>query len=131
MPKNFSVINETKGALPRVPFEKIKNFCLGEKYELSVVFVKNSHSKRLNFKYRRKNKPTNVLSFSLDKKVGEIFLAPVVIKKQTKEFGMDFKNLTALLFIHGCLHLKGMEHGSKMEKAEAKILKKIGLVSRI
>src|SRR5690348_208803 len=116
--KSFSITNKTKSTLPRVPFAKIKNLALGKDYSLSLVFVGNARSKFLNNTYRGKNKPTNILSFSIDKKQGEIFLAPAVIKNQTKQFERNYENLVAFLFIHGLMHLKGYEHGSTMERAE-------------
>jgi probable rRNA maturation factor len=127
MSENFTITNTTKSTLPRVPFDLIKNAALGKKYSLSLVFIKNARSKFLNNAYRNKNKPTNVLSFSLDKKSGEIFLTPEVIKKQTKEFDRKYENLVTFLFIHGLMHLKGMDHGSTMERAEVKLRKKFGI----
>ncbi len=123
----FSITNKTKSTLPSVPFQAIKNASMGKNYSLSLVFVGESTSKNLNNKYRGKNKPTNVLSFSLDKESGEIFLTPSVLRKQTKKFGRNFSNLTAFLFIHGLMHLKGMEHGSRMEKAEEKLRRKFSI----
>lgn len=126
MVENFFITNETDSTLERVPFRKIKDKVLGKKYSLSLVFIKKTTSKKLNNSYRGKNKPTNVLSFSLNKNEGEIFLTPEIIKKETKKFDKNIRNLTAFLFIHGLLHLKGMEHGSKMEKAEDVLTKKFG-----
>ena len=127
MQDSFSITNKTKSTLPSVPFKVLKDAALGKNYSLSLVFVGDAQSKKLNFSYRRKNKPTNVLSFGLDKKNGEIFITPNVVKKQTKLFNRDFKNLTAFLFIHGLMHLKGMEHGSRMEKAEEKLRRKFDI----
>ena len=124
---NFSLANKTKSTLPSVPFAKIKDFALGKSYDLSLSFIGNSTSQKLNRDFRGKNKPTNILSFELGKKSGEIFIAPNVVKKQTKTFNRSYKNLLAFLFIHGLMHLKGMEHGSKMEKAEEKIRVKFGI----
>lgn len=123
----FSITNTTKSTLPKVPFAKIKESALGKNYSLSLVFIGETKSKFLNNKYRSKNKPTNVLSFSIDKKQGEIFLTPSVIKKQTKDFDRNYQNLVAFLFIHGLMHLKGYEHGSTMEKAEEKLRRKFGI----
>jgi len=111
MDERFSITNKTKSTLPGVSFIDIKNKILGTQYTLSLVFIGTKLSHKLNFTYRGKNKPTNVLSFPLDKKNGEIFITPRVTDK--KEIGF--------LFIHGCLHLKGMQHGSTMEEAEAKL----------
>ena len=121
--ENFSLINTTKIKIPLVPFAKIKESALGKNYSLSLVFIGESKSKTLNKIYRNKNKPTNVLSFTIGKNVGEIFITPRVVRKQIKLFNRKFDNLTAFLFIHGLLHLKGMEHGSTMERAEAKLRK--------
>ena len=114
--EKFSITNKTKSALPRMPFAKIKTATLGKDYSLSLVFIGKEKSSKLNFAYRGKNKPANILSFSLDKKTGEIFICPAIAKKEVVS-----------LFIHGLLHLKGMSHGSRMEKAEAKIRRKFGV----
>ena len=92
--------------------EKINNQVLGKKYELSLVFAANPLMRRLNLTYRGIDKPTNVLAFTLSKKSGEIFINP----SRAKPFSVKF------LFIHACLHLKGMRHGYTMEKAEQKLL---------
>ncbi|KND49965.1 MAG: putative rRNA maturation factor YbeY [Parcubacteria bacterium C7867-003] len=127
MTDNFEVLNMTKGTLPSVPFEKIKTAILGEKYDLSLVFCGNRKSRELNRTYRDKDYPTNVLSFPLDKKSGEIFINPHVAKREASKFDKNYKNFVGFLFIHGCLHLKGMEHGSTMEKAELKFCKEFGI----
>lgn len=119
-PDTISIINQTKGKLPRLPFANIKNKILGKKYELSIVFLEDKEIKKINKKYRGKNKPTNVLSFSLTEYSGEILLAPDVIKKEAPKFGMNIKNFTGFLIIHGMLHLLGFDHGSTMEAKEEK-----------
>lgn len=122
--EKFTITNKTKGALPSVPFAKIKDSAMGKDYSLSLVFIGERRSKQLNNSYRQKNKSTNVLSFTLDKKNGEIFITPAVVKRQTKKFDRNFNNLIAFLFIHGLMHLKGMDHGSTMERAEEILRKK-------
>lgn len=116
------VSNKTKRPIPKVEFREITKEVLGEDYELSLVFVTPSISHHLNKKYRGKNYATDVLSFPLEKKSGEIFLDLTTTRKKSSEFGMHFEQFVAFLFIHGCLHLKGMEHGVKMEKAEKSYL---------
>ena len=125
--EKFSILNKTKSTLPRVPFDKMKNEALGKKYSLSLVFIGDSASKKLNFSYRGKNKATNVLSFPLDKKSGEIFITPGVVKKQTRLFNRKFENLIAFLFIHGLMHLKGYDHGDTMDRAEEKLRRKFSV----
>jgi probable rRNA maturation factor len=124
---NFSIVNKTKSTLTGVPFHKMKNFALGEKYELSLVFIGNKKSKELNKSFRGKDKPTNILSFPLSKSKGEIFITLDVAKKEAPKFGRNITNFVSFLFIHGLMHLKGMSHGSKMERAEAKLRKQFGI----
>lgn len=124
MDENFSIINKTKNKIPKIDFQSIKNTILGKKYSLSLVFIGDKKSKNLNNSYRNKNKPTNCLSFSLDKNSGEIFINPSKAKKEAVNFSKSFENFITYLFIHSSLHLKGMEHGSTMEKAEERFFKK-------
>ncbi len=105
-------------------YGKIKNDILGKKYSLSIAFISPKKSREINKKYRKIDKPTNILSFSFNKNEGEILLCSGVIKKETKEFGRTYKELLGFLVIHGMLHLKGYEHSSRMERAEEKYDKK-------
>lgn len=122
-PESFSITNKTKSTLPRVPFGKIKETALGKNYVLSLVFIGERRSRTLNRSYRDKDKSTNILSFTLDKNEGEIFITLQKAKREAKQFERKFDNFIAFLFIHGLMHLKGMEHGSTMEKAEMKLRK--------
>ena len=106
-------------------FEKIKNSILGSKYELSIVLIGKNRSKFLNNKYRKINKATDVLSFPFSLSSGEIFITPEIAKKKAKEFYPtspwlrgNFANYLLFLVIHAVFHLKGLEHGSKMETYE-------------
>lgn len=117
----FSIKNTGKGRLPRLPFLDIKNEVLGTEYDLSLVFARNSLSKKLNKEHRGKDKPTNVLSFPLSKDSGEIFIDTEKARAEAGEFGKNFTTHVGHLFIHGLLHLKGLDHGSTMDKEEEKI----------
>lgn len=114
-----SISNTTRRKVPRVPFEKIGDEILGKSYELSLVFCGNSLSRRLNRIYRNKDKTANVLSFPLSRKSGEIFIN----LSRSATFGVT------KLFVHACLHLKGMEHGDKMERREKELLSNISNIT--
>ncbi len=120
MKNNLYITNETKGKLPSLPLSSLKDEILGKDFSLSLAYITPSQMKKINKTYRGKNKPTNILSFLLEKKEGEILLCPSLIKKQTKIFDRNFRELLGYLVIHGMLHLKGMEHSSKMEDTETK-----------
>jgi probable rRNA maturation factor len=118
-----TISTNTKGKLPSLPFVSIKNKILGENYELGISFLSPSKQKQINFKYRGKNETTNILSFPLSKNSGEITLDEIKIKKDAPLFEMTYPEFLKYLVIHGCLHLKGFEHSSTMERQEKKYLK--------
>ena len=98
----------------------------------------NSEIKKLNKKFRNKNKSTDVLSFpfynkkKLEAKLKsqkEIYLGDIIVnlnkvkKKNIKDFKLEFNKL----WIHGLIHLFGYDHKKirdydKMIKIEKKFL---------
>lgn len=113
--KNFKITQVYKGTLKTVPLLPIKEAILGKDYNLSLVYTDKKLATKLHKEWKKKDGPANILSFPLDKKSGEIFLYPKA------EHPIDY------LFIHGCCHLKGYTHGSKMEKEEKKWREKFGV----
>lgn len=121
MSLNISKTVKSTPPIDGVLFTKIKNKVLGSDYELSLVFIGKKRSQKINNQYRQKNYPTDILSFGLDKTSGEIFINPDKAKIKAKEFERTYKNYLSFLFIHGLMHLKGFDHGSRMESEEEKI----------
>ncbi len=129
MGDGLSILNKTKGnpLASGLPFVDIKNTILGKKYDLSLVFIGSTLSRRLNKEYRGKDTPANVLSFPLSKESGEMFIDIREAAKQAPLFEASERKFMGQLFIHGLFHLKGFAHGSRMEKEEEKIRKNFGL----
>ncbi len=123
----FSVTNMTKDRMPVLPFLQFKERILGKTYELSLVLVGDARSQTLNRIYRKKTYIPNVLSFPLDKKHGEIFLNLKQARREHKARGESYEYFVALLVVHAMLHLKGMAHGSTMEKKEEQTLAKFAI----
>jgi len=123
----MDIKNTTRKNNPPIRFEEIKKMVLGKKYSLSLVFIGDKLSKKLNNKYRKINKPTNILTFPLSKKEGEIFINLNLSKKQSSKYDRKYNDFIGFLFIHGLFHLKGYEHSSKMESEEKKVRKKFNL----
>lgn len=113
--------NKTSENIPALPFRDIADFALNQGYELSLVFVDSKTSKKLNSTYRQKNNSTNILSFPLSKTEGEILIDIKVVKEEAGALKEKLPVYLAYIFIHGLVHLKGLDHGSKMEKEEKKI----------
>jgi probable rRNA maturation factor len=118
--------NLTKKKVPKVPFSDIKNYILGSKYELGLIFVGDTLSKRLNTTYRGKAKIANILSFPYSKTEGEIFIHLGRAESEAKKFDHTYIQHLTFLLIHGLLHLKGLDHSAKMENEEQRILKRFG-----
>jgi len=106
---------------------KSKNF--------TIFLTNNKKMKKLNKKFRKKNRPTDVLSFPFNKKIkynkniylGDIAISYEVINKRSKKsnFFVEFDKM----LIHGYLHLLGYDHKKKkdfikMKKLEDLILNK-------
>lgn len=117
---SITITNQTKSKLPTWPYDAMVTSVLGADYELSLVIVGEKRMHELNKAHRDKDMPTDILSFPLDKKSGEMFISPVSTKKEAKKFDRPYDNFVAFLFIHGLWHLKGFDHSSTMESNEQK-----------
>jgi len=105
--------------------------------KLEVVFLGDKEIRRLNKKYKRRDRPTDVLSFNisaaeLKRKAffGEVFISLDTALRNSGIYGTDFEEEAALYIIHGILHLFGYEDESlkdrlRMSKVENGILRQI------
>ncbi|PIR85276.1 rRNA maturation RNase YbeY [Candidatus Kaiserbacteria bacterium CG10_big_fil_rev_8_21_14_0_10_45_20] len=118
MSPTFSIRNGTQQKIPAVPFLRIKEKVLGKKYDLSLVFIDETRMRTLNTRYRNKKTSTDILSFPLDTLSGEMFISMNDVQKKAKKFSLSTKQYLGFLFIHGLLHLKGLDHGRTMERQE-------------
>ena len=112
-----------RSSIPSLPFDSIARPLLGPRYHLSLVICGDKLARRINVEYRKKSYSPNVLSFPIGKDEGEIFLNVRKAAREGRQFGVSYKARLALLFIHGCLHLKGLRHGRTMELQEQKTLR--------
>ena len=104
---------------------------------ISVVFVPEAEIRKINRKYRGKNKSTDVLSFQFDlrynkkgirglpaealAKAGEIILCPEIIAKNARENKNNFSRELAFVLAHGVLHVLGWRHSARMYGLQDKI----------
>jgi len=109
-----------------------------KKISLTILLSDNKNIKKLNKKFRNKNKSTDVLSFPSEKKfnikkssyIGDIIISYDFINKPKNLSNLEFKNKVIKIFIHGFLHLLGYDHiklkdFKKMLVEEEKIYKTI------
>ena len=100
---------------------------------VTVLLSNNLKIKQLNKIFRKKNKPTDILSFPIKKKVnnkifylGDIIISYEFMNKPKKINFIEFKEKVTKIFIHGFLHLMGYNHKKikdfeKMNKEEVKL----------
>jgi len=84
--------------------------------DLSIVLLGQARMRKLNKKYRGKNKVTDVLSFGNE--LNEIVICLREVKKNAKKYNSTFKKELARVLIHGILHLLGYEHEKTKKEAE-------------
>ncbi len=93
-----------------------KKYNSKKKLFLTLLLSNNKNIKKLNYKFRKKNKSTDVLSFPLNKKIEKIFyLGDIIISyefmtKPKITSNLVFKKKVIKTFIHGFLHLIGYDH---------------------
>jgi probable rRNA maturation factor len=114
---------------------------------LAVRLITNREMTRLNHAYRRKNKPTDVLSFPVNTRtkprrlraqpkspiteyLGDIAISPVVAHRNAKRLRRTLDAELQILILHGALHLLGYDHemdNGEMERAEMKLRLRLGI----
>ena len=108
----------------------------GEKKEnkdLSVALVGQGRMRKINKRYRGKNRITDVLAFPesrvlLEKfkvgpvqktqQLGEIIICFREVKKNAKKYNTTFEKELARVLIHGLLHLLGYDHEKSETESE-------------
>lgn len=115
-------------------------------FELTIVLADNDFIQPLNAQYRRKDKPTDVLSFpqQILKKdqgltlenlnLGDIILSYETIEQDAINQQKSFVSHTLHMVVHGFLHLLGYDHlstedATHMESLEVKILDSLGIAN--
>jgi len=98
-----------------------------DNWELSVLFCGDKTITDLNFQYRNKNEPTDILSFNLGETIkegekttylpGDIVISLDTMKENAIYFQTPQDEELRRLLIHGILHLDGMDHKT-LEKDE-------------
>ncbi|OBW91013.1 rRNA maturation RNase YbeY [Gallibacterium genomosp. 3] len=109
-----------------------------ENVELTIRIVDEAESHHLNFTYRGKDRPTNVLSFPFEVPegielplLGDLVICRQVVEKEAAEQQITLESHYAHLTVHGCLHLLGYDHieddeAEEMESLETEIMLGMG-----
>jgi probable rRNA maturation factor len=128
-------------APPRADITAWASVALGRRAsgrELGVRVVGRTESRRLNARYRGRDKPTNVLSFPAVelpagplRPLGDLVICPDVLRSEARAQHKVLRAHWAHLVVHGALHLVGYDHerpqdASRMERREIAVLRRLG-----
>ncbi len=112
--------------------------------EIGVRVVGPAESRRLNARYRGKDKATNVLSFPVAplppeasgaaRPLGDLVICAQVVRTEALAQGKPLRAHWAHLVVHGALHLIGYDHerepdARRMERREITVLRALGFVN--
>ncbi|XP_068602767.1 endoribonuclease YbeY-like isoform X2 [Brachionichthys hirsutus] len=105
-----------------------------QKFDLGIVCVDNKRIQQINSVYRKKNVPTDVLSFPFyedlrpgrlpcplhrdELNLGDIFLGVEFVLKQCQEESLDLYEALTVITAHGICHLLGYRHETEEELTE-------------
>ena len=105
--------------LSKISYFKRKN------QEFSILLTSNKKMQKLNLKFRKKNKPTDVLSFQSHNKIyiGDIAISYEIVNKRSKKSLFDHE--LDKMWIHGYLHLLGHKHEKKKDFIKMKKLENL------
>lgn len=105
---------------------------IGAEAEMSVTFVDNARIQEINYEYRGKDQPTDVISFAMEEMgegeleivnedmprvLGDIIISIPKTKEQAEEYGHSFIRELGFLTVHGLLHLLGYDHMTEEDEA--------------
>ncbi len=106
--------------------------------EITLRIVDEAESRQINHNYRRKDQPTNVLSFPFQAPpgveiaiLGDLIICAPVVEREAEEQQKSREAHWAHMVVHGALHLLGYDHLSEdeavvMESREKEILATLG-----
>ena len=108
------------------------------RWDLAIRVVGAAESRRLNRRYRRKDQPTNVLSFPATvpqadgaRPLGDLVVCAAVVAREAREQDKSLAQHWAHMIVHGTLHLLGYVHerrgdARRMERYEVGVLRTLG-----
>ena len=120
---------------------------LQNRFSVSITLTTDKKIQKINSEWRKKNQPTNVLSFPSDElenaaeypeklllPLGDIILAYETCARESKAYGLPFTHHIMFLAVHGTLHLLGYDHQTdaehqQMMRTEIAILASLGLAN--
>jgi probable rRNA maturation factor len=123
-----------RSLLPRHRVRRWLGAALERPAELTVRIVGAAEGRALNREFRRKDAPTNVLTFDYQREpvvVADLVLCAPVLRREAEAQGIPLEAHYAHLLVHGALHAQGWDHedaadAAAMEARERELLTALG-----
>lgn len=121
-----AVFSDRRGRLPKREAGQLADRILaGERRKLpiNVIFTGDDRITELNAAYRKRNRPTDVLSFGADPDegiLGEVYISVDAARRQAADYGATLREEILRLVCHGTLHLCGYDHHRRPDTARMK-----------
>ncbi|MEN8152680.1 MAG: rRNA maturation RNase YbeY [Acidobacteriota bacterium] len=114
----LKIVDEIYSINKNFYLEKLKNIIAELKLTgtITIKLGSKEESWELNKRYRKKDYPTDVLSFPINENfpdtyyLGDIFICYPIVEEQAKNNNVDFKKELFSIMCHGVLHLGGFDH---------------------
>ncbi len=129
----MSVLISTEGSITNISLQQVVSFAerllsiYGMKgIELSLLLVDDRRMVELNYTYRQKKGPTNVLSFPIaaeaniggQEQLGDIVISVDTARREAQQNGVTCHQRIERLLVHGFVHLLGYDHEISDQEAE-------------
>lgn len=120
--------------------EQILNALGFRDHELSIVIMDDAGIRDLNATYRGLDKPTNVLSFSMQEGefsditpglLGDVVISFETARREAEDAGIKLEERISQLLIHGILHLAGLDHEQGEEAAREMEARSLDILRQI
>lgn len=130
---NLTTVSINEDFLKKIAKKVLEGEKARKEVNMSIALVGPGRIKKINKRYRGKNRITDVLSFSEFKielgqfkvgdlkktrDLGEIIICLREVKKNAKKYKLEFETELARVLIHGVLHLLGYDHEKSGKEAK-------------
>uniref|UniRef100_A0A3Q0R879 YbeY metalloendoribonuclease n=1 Tax=Amphilophus citrinellus TaxID=61819 RepID=A0A3Q0R879_AMPCI len=132
--RNLQKVVPLRRARLRRDVDTLRHILGIQKFDLGIICVDNRRMQQINHIYRKKNSPTDVLSFPFyedlrpgklpcplhrdELNLGDIFLGVEFVMKQCQEESLDLHGALTVVTAHGICHLLGYRHETEEEWTE-------------
>jgi probable rRNA maturation factor len=108
---------------------------------VTIELISDETMARLNESFRKKQGPTDVLSFPSNgarpaqgaEYIGDIAISPETARRNARRFSRSFPIEMRILILHGMIHLAGFDHecdNGEMDRLERRLRKRLGVAAR-